>query len=134
MTLKFLGETPTCRIEAVKEAMKESLEKEASVKFRLESLGVFGSSYADSFAHRPNGLTNFIRSYGLIYFISFFLIMHLSLKKFFKSINSVGYSKNSLLFIGIIFIMGFSQLVVHTIFTMCLLFWGLNTKSVKDTL
>ena len=60
--------------------------------------------------------------------------MHLSLKKFFKSINSVGYSKNSLLFIGIIFIMGFSQLVVHTIFTMCLLLWGLNTKSVKDTL
>lgn len=46
MTLKFLGETPTCRIEAVKEAMKESFEKEVSVKFRLESLGVFGSSYA----------------------------------------------------------------------------------------
>jgi RNA 2',3'-cyclic 3'-phosphodiesterase len=46
ITLKFLGETPENRIDAVKEAMSESFSEQKKVLFTLESLGVFGSSYA----------------------------------------------------------------------------------------
>lgn len=46
MTLKFLGETPQSRIEVIKTAMTEAFAGEKSENLRLESLGVFGSSYA----------------------------------------------------------------------------------------
>lgn len=46
MTLKFLGETPQSRIGEIQAAMQEAFAEESSAKFRLESLGVFGSSYA----------------------------------------------------------------------------------------
>jgi len=46
MTLKFLGETPQSRMSEIKMAMQEAFADESSARFRLESLGVFGSSYA----------------------------------------------------------------------------------------
>ena len=46
VTLKFLGETPQSHINEIKTAMHEAFANEFSKIFRLESLGVFGSSYA----------------------------------------------------------------------------------------
>jgi len=46
MTLKFLGETSPQKMVLVKNAMADAFAGESKSVFTLESLGVFGSSYA----------------------------------------------------------------------------------------
>ncbi|HBG70109.1 MAG: 2'-5' RNA ligase [Bacteroidetes bacterium GWF2_43_63] len=46
MTLKFLGETSSDKIPIIREAMLEAFDGESAAAFSLDSLGVFGSSYA----------------------------------------------------------------------------------------
>ena len=92
---------------------------------------LFKTVISNSETHRPNGITNFLRSYGIIYFISYFIIIFLSLKKYFtKVINRKKYIY-TILFLMIVFLMGFSQQVVHTIFMMNFLFWGILTDRLK---
>jgi len=46
VTLKFIGETPASNIAIIQEAMSEAFAAEQKCMVSLESLGVFGSSYA----------------------------------------------------------------------------------------
>lgn len=46
MTLKFFGETSSEKIPIIREAMLEAFDGESAAAFSLDSLGVFGSSYA----------------------------------------------------------------------------------------
>lgn len=91
---------------------------------------LFKSKGYSNLTHRPNGVTNFIRSYGFIYFISFFTFLFYSMKIYLRR-----YTYNSLFLtfalISIILLMGFTQQVVHTMFTMYLLFLGYY-KQVKQ--
>lgn len=80
-------------------------------------------SYTD-YTHRPNGLTNFIRSYGFLYVVSYFLIMFFSVKRYFSVMSLNSSKKSAFVLVSIVLIMGFSQQVVHTMLTMSFLFLG----------
>lgn len=85
---------------------------------------IFKTKAYTEYTHRPNGLTNFIRSYGFPYVISYFLIMFFSVKRFFSAMNANNCKRNAVILVSIIIIMGFSQQVVHTMLTMSFLFLG----------
>lgn len=81
--------------------------------------GIKAHTYA---THRPNGLTNQIRSYGFIYIFFYFLIMYLSFKKYFSRINKKNANILSLLVLLIIILSSFSELILDKIIFKSFLF------------
>ena len=71
---------------------------------------------------RPNGLTNFIRCYGLVYFTIYFVLVFTSFSNITKFYN--GYSRPGLAFFGIIllWIVSFSELLFDLPFFKALVF------------
>jgi hypothetical protein len=92
---------------------------------RIEVL--FNTTVSSSKTHRPNGLTNFLRSYGLIYFITYFYLVYLSFRTigdYYKSRNA----KLALLGILLLWIVSFSELIFDEAFLKSLLFLSLIYK------
>lgn len=85
---------------------------------------LFNTSDYGYLAHRPNGITNFLRSYGFIYVTAYLIILFVSLKRYFAKIDFESRTLFSYTLVGIILLMGFSQLVVHSVFVMSFLFAG----------
>jgi hypothetical protein len=85
---------------------------------------VFNTTVSSSKTHRPNGLTNFLRSYGLLYFSVYFVLAYLS----FRHIGEY-YAKRgiglALLGILLLWIVSFSELIFDEAFLKCLVFLGL---------
>jgi len=81
--------------------------------------------------HRPNGLTNFLRSYGLIYVISYITLIYISMLNYGKYLRLANYKVFSMLILTVIILMAFSQLIIHTLFTMSLLFFGIVSQGSK---
>lgn len=104
----------------------EDIKEKPLIGWSFDVSVLFGTSEQIYKMHRPNGITNFISTYGFIYFLTFFLIMYYSLKKYFKQMG-LGKTSVHALFL-ILILMGFSQLILHRIFTMSLLFIGVNLK------
>jgi len=75
-------------------------------------------------AHRPNGITNLLRSYGAIYFIVFFTLMFLSFKKLGNLSTMANKNAFAIFLIATILISAFSQLIFDNIFFRSTLFWG----------
>ena len=86
---------------------------------RIEVL--FKTNVYDERSHRPNGLTNLLRSYGLLYFLVYFYLVYSS----FKSIGRFyGNPKRSLALLGILllWIVSFSELIFDHAFFKSLVF------------
>ena len=81
--------------------------------------------------HRPNGITNFLRCYGFIYVISYILLLYASTQSMAKNFDLKNYKLFAKLIITVLIIMGFSQLVIHTLFTMSLLFLGIVSRNLN---
>jgi len=81
--------------------------------------------------HRPNGITNFLRCYGFIYVLSYILILYASTQNMAKNLRLKNYKLFPYLIITVLIMMGFSQLVMHTLFTMSLLFLGIVSFNFK---
>lgn len=82
--------------------------------------------------HRPNGITNFIRTYGFIYVFFYFYIIFSSFRRHIKLFYISDGKRNTYVLLLVLILMGFSQLILHTLFTMSLLFIGLfSTRKSK---
>ncbi len=95
---------------------------------RIEVL--FQTSVYDARSHRPNGLTNFLRSYGLLYFGVYFYLVYSS----FKSIGRFyGNPKRGLALLGILllWIVSFSELIFDHAFFKSLVFLYLVYQPAK---
>jgi hypothetical protein len=83
---------------------------------------LFGSE-ADTFVtHRPNGLTNHLRNYGFINMIFLLIFLYISFKKYFIFLNKKDAKKLSFLFLLIILLSSFSELIFDKVFIRALLF------------
>jgi hypothetical protein len=93
---------------------------------------LFKTSVYTDFTHRPNGVTNFLRSYGFIYFLVYFVSLFSSLKIYFAHMGYRRAGRSSLILILSIIIMGFAQQVIHIPFIMFLLFLGNSARSLNS--
>jgi hypothetical protein len=86
---------------------------------RIEVL--FQTKVYDARSHRPNGLTNFLRSYGLVYFAVYFYLVYTSFRSVGKFYNT---NKTSLAVLGILllWIVSFSELIFDLAFLKSLVF------------
>lgn len=86
---------------------------------RIEVL--FKTTVSSSKSHRPNGLTNFLRNYGLLYFTVYFYLVYLS----FRTIGDHFKRRSaSLAILGILllWIVSFSEMIFDSAFMKSLLF------------
>jgi hypothetical protein len=86
---------------------------------RIEVL--FGTTVSSAHSHRPNGLTNFLRNYGFLYFTVYFYLVYASFKsvgKYYK-ITSV---RMAVLGVLLLWIVSFSEMIFDEAFFKSLLF------------
>ncbi|WP_158826205.1 hypothetical protein [Mucilaginibacter lacusdianchii] len=86
---------------------------------RIEVL--FGTTVSSARSHRPNGLTNFLRNYGFLYFTVYFYLVYAS----FKSIGTYyKISRASMAILGVLllWIVSFSEMIFDEAFFKSLLF------------
>ncbi len=86
---------------------------------RIEVL--FGTSVYGAKEHRPNGLTNFLRNYGFLYFTVYFYFLYAS----FKQIGEFYHVKKvrlALLGVVLLWIVSFSELIFDEAFMKSLVF------------
>lgn len=83
---------------------------------------IFGTTIFGKETHRPNGLTNLLRSYGLVYFTAFFSIIFYS----FNRIYTFYHNRSNYLIAGfgvfLLWIVSFSELIFDFSFLKSLLF------------
>lgn len=86
---------------------------------------LFGTQQASAATRRPNGLTNFLRDYGLIYFSAYFMMVYASYRKVFYYYH--GYTKFSMIFFGIVllWLLSFSEIIFDLPFFKALIFLGM---------
>ncbi|TSJ40983.1 hypothetical protein FO440_14715 [Mucilaginibacter corticis] len=89
---------------------------------RIEVL--FGTTVSSSRTHRPNGLTNFIRNYGLLYFLVYFFLVYQSFKAIGKYYHG-GSTGLALLGILLLWVVSFSEQIYDEAFLKGLLFLAL---------
>jgi hypothetical protein len=87
---------------------------------------IFGKSKRDNSMRRPNGLTNFLRDYGIIYFSVYFTLVYFSFRRVFHFHN--GYYKNSYALFGVIllWLLSFSELIFDLPFFKALIFLAMT--------
>jgi hypothetical protein len=83
---------------------------------------IYGDVELSNEIRRPNGLTNFFREYGLIYFTVYFVLVYLSFKRIFFFHNN--YYKFAAAFFGVIllWLLSFSELIFDLPFFKALIF------------
>jgi len=73
--------------------------------------------------HRPNGITNLLAAYGIVYFILYFILIYFGIHRYLEQIDLSGNVRYfSIIFIIILFILGFSQLLFGKVFFKSFLF------------
>jgi hypothetical protein len=84
---------------------------------------VHGTTVKSEKTHRPNGLTNFLRSYGLVYFCTYFIFVFYSFKHVYKYYHHGSGRNNIPLFgIAILLISSFSELIFDLAFFKAIVF------------
>jgi len=130
-TVDFIGE----KISKQLKESKSSNNRFGSALMDLENISerpllgwsrrievVFNTSVYSNKTHRPNGFTNFLRSYGLVYFtVYFFLVFH-SFKNIYKYHQHSYNIYVSLFGIFLLFIVSFSELIFDKAFLKSLVF------------
>lgn len=77
-------------------------------------------------AHRPNGITNLLRSYGFVYFFVYFILLYFSFKKMGKVSVMKKPGLFAIFFIGVLLVCAFSQLIFDNLMFRSMVFWGDN--------
>jgi hypothetical protein len=83
---------------------------------------IFKTQQRSDATRRPNGLTNFLRDYGLVYFSFYFYLVYRSFKQIFYSYHH--YTRAGLAFFGVflLWLMSFSELLFDLPFFKALIF------------
>ncbi len=83
---------------------------------------VFNTTVRSSNTHRPNGFTNFLRNYGLVYFIVYFFLVFSSFKNvYFYHHHAYNYQV-PLFGVILLFIVSFSEVIFDLAFLKSLMF------------
>jgi hypothetical protein len=83
---------------------------------------VFGTAVFDERTHRPNGFTNFLRSYGLIYFSVYFILVYLSFKNIWRFYHHTSHYTVPAFGILMLWIISFSEVIFDLVFLKSLIF------------
>jgi len=83
---------------------------------------LFGRDAGTFVSHLPNGLTNYLRSYGFINMFFFLIILFVSFKKYFRYINKKNASMLSVFVLLIILLSSFSELIFGKVILKAFLF------------
>jgi hypothetical protein len=86
---------------------------------------VYGTNEFNKQNRRPNGLSNFLRQYGLLYFTAYFMFIYYSNKRIFGHYH--GYHEFSYAFFGIplLWLLSFSEIIFDLPFFKALIFLGM---------
>lgn len=90
---------------------------------------LFGDEAWESKGHRPNGLTNLLRNYGIVYFSAYFILVFYS----FRTVaQGRGTAAIGVLGIVVLWFVGFSEPIFDTVFLKSLLFLSMvyNTEAI----
>lgn len=87
---------------------------------RIEVL--FRTSVSSAKSHRPNGFTNFIRSYGLLYTTVYFCLVFASFKQIARFHNRRKPGRLALFGVFLLWVVSFSELIFDAAFLKSLLF------------
>ena len=111
----------------------EDIQKRPFIGASRRIAVTFGTQVRSDETRRPNGFTNFIRDYGLIYFFAYFSLVFASYHNIFKYYN--GRSNWPVAFFGIVVlcVLSFSELLFDLVFFKALVFLY-ETYSPKDSL
>jgi hypothetical protein len=98
---------------------------------------IFGTSTSNKLTHRPNGFTNFLRCYGLVYFIVYFYLIYQAFRNVY-AFHHGSFSYYVPIFgVVLLWIISFSELIFDLVFLKALIFlyWayfpsGVSTKPV----
>jgi hypothetical protein len=83
---------------------------------------VFKTTVRSSVTHRPNGFTNFLRNYGLIYFSVYFLLVFSSFKNIYYYYHHTYNNYLPLFGVILLFIASFSEVIFDLAFLKSLIF------------
>jgi len=136
--IEFLGNKIQDQIEFADETQNrigaalldwQDIKKRPFLGWSRKEKVLFGDDAYTIETHRPNGITNFIRRYGLIYFTTYLLIIFISFKNLFYAFDKKYYKIKSILLLFIILVMGFSQLIFDDFLFRSFLFLFIIKKS-----
>jgi hypothetical protein len=93
---------------------------------------VFGTNEFNKQNRRPNGFSNFLRQYGLIYFTAYFIMIYYSNKKIFYYHHY--YNKFSTAFFGVVlcWLLSFSEIIFDLPFFKALVFLAMVYVPQRD--
>jgi hypothetical protein len=83
---------------------------------------VFNTTVASAKTHRPNGFTNFLRNYGLVYFTVYFTLVFFSFKNIYVYHHHSYNFFVPLFGIFLLFIVSFSEVIFDLVFLKSLIF------------
>lgn len=101
---------------------------------RIEVL--FETTVYSANSHRPNGLTNFLRNYGLLYFSVYFYLVFTSFRKVAEYYNYKRKNILAALGVALLWIVSFSELIFDEAFLKSLVFLYmvyLPSKTITET-
>jgi hypothetical protein len=86
---------------------------------------IYGTAEHSMKTRRPNGFSNFLREYGLIYFAAYFIMIFYSFKRIFHYHQN--YFKNSYALFGVVllWLLSFSEIIFDLPFFKALIFVGM---------
>ncbi|HCW07929.1 MAG TPA: hypothetical protein DGG95_11265 [Cytophagales bacterium] len=83
---------------------------------------IFNTNKNSKLTHRPNGFTNFLRSYGLVYFLVYFVLVYQSFKNIYVYHHHYLNYFVPLFGIILLWIVSFSELIFDLVFFKALIF------------
>lgn len=97
---------------------------------------IFGTTKFNARTHRPNGLTNQLRSYGIIYFSFYLWLVYLGFSRLYRSYHKHLRTVYPLFGIAVLFIVSFSEPIFDLVFLKMLMFlfqsYNGSPKQVKS--
>lgn len=83
---------------------------------------VFGTTEASMETRRPNGFSNFIRNYGLVYFTFYFVLVYAGFNAILKFHGNPGQGQLALFGVVLLWVVSFSELIFDLAFFKALVF------------
>lgn len=131
INVEYLGEKVSVQLEESSETNNrfgaaimdwEDIKKRPFIGSSRRIKVIFNTQQRSKDTRRPNGLTNFLRDYGIIYFSFYFFLVYRSFNQIFFSYH--GYTRMGTAFFGVflLWLMGFSELLFDLPFFKALIF------------
>lgn len=140
--LDFLGNKISTQFESAEKSRNrfgsayldwQEIKKRPLTGWSRKETVLYGNDAFTEVTHRPNGISNYLRSYGFIYVLALIILWFISFNKYFKFKCIKNSSYAALVMILVILIMAFSQLLFDDFMFRSFLFLSYTYKiQTKD--